>query len=451
MTDKIFFSGIGGSGLSSIACFEADRGAIISGSDRAFDLDSAHPLRKVFEAKNIRIFPHNGSGVHSGLDLVVFSTAVEPDQPDRIRAKTLGIPTMSRPQYLTQLITNFATIAIAGTSGKSTTAGLLTYLMAQLGMDPNFIGGGRVKAFRTDTNPGNTRVGLSDFMVVEACESDGTIVNYKPSYSIIANLALDHHPVKETASMFKALYNNTKNLVVTCGDDENLNRYVFDKGNKVIRFSIERNSEYMAQNITYHPLKTTFTVKGLPFELRTPGKHNLYNALSCICLLSELDVSLENIASALPGFTGIERRFDVRFHKDGKLVIDDYAHNPHKIQYLMKSIQPFADSVCYVFQPHGFAPVKLMKEEYIDTFNKELRSGDALFVLPIFYQGGTVVNDISSRDLVLPLQRGGFRAEVVEKRSEVVNQLKEWDVIVIFGARDDSLSLFADEIARRLQ
>lgn len=450
MIEKIFFSGIGGSGLSSIACFQADRGAIISGSDRAFDQGTNHPLHKIFEAKKIMIFPQDGSGVHSGLDLFVFSTAVEPDQSDRVRAKALGIPSMSRPQYLTHLIASFTTIAVAGTSGKSTTAGLLTYLMAQLGMDPNFIGGGRVKAFHTDTNPGNTRGGLSDLMVVEACESDGSLVDYRPSYSIITNLALDHHSVKETATLFKTLYKNTKNFVIACGDNENLNHYVFDKSNNIIRFSIEQESEYMAQNISYQPLKTTFTVKDVPFELRVPGKHNLYNALSCISLLSEMGVSIEAIASVLPGFSGIERRFDIRFHKSSRLVIDDYAHNPHKIQYLMKTMQTLSDSVCYIFQPHGFAPVRLMKEDYINTFKGELREGDSLFILPIFYQGGTAVKDISSRDLAIPLQELGFRTELIEKRAEIFNHLKDCSVVVIFGARDESLSLLADEIAEWL-
>src|SRR3990172_1453674 len=237
--NQIFFSGIGGSGVSSIACFLADSGAVVSGSDRAFDFGGAHPVHKVLETKGIEIFPQDGSGVHSGLDMVVFSAAVEPNQPDRVRAEALGISTMSRPQYLTRLIRQYTTIAVAGTSGKSTTAGLLAWLMAQLGMEPNFIGGGRVKGFHTASNPGNTCVGTSDYMVVEACESDGTLVDYYPAYSIVSNLALDHHPVEKTASMFKSLYEHTEKLVAACSDDDNLNRYVFNKSHNLVQFSID--------------------------------------------------------------------------------------------------------------------------------------------------------------------------------------------------------------------
>src|SRR5208283_1047202 len=182
---KIFFSGIGGSGVSAIASFMADKGHIVVGSDRSFDGNPAHPLYQILKSKNIAIVPQDGLGLDSSYDLAVFSTAVEPDQPEVLKARHLGIPVATRPEYLAKIVTEFKTIAVAGTSGKSTTAGLLAFLMQRLGMQPNFIGGGRVKQLRTEHNAGNAITGDSELLVIEACESDGTIVNYKPEYSII--------------------------------------------------------------------------------------------------------------------------------------------------------------------------------------------------------------------------------------------------------------------------
>nr|MDA8086600.1 Mur ligase domain-containing protein [Nitrospiraceae bacterium] len=160
---KIFFSGIGGSGVSAIACFMADRGHEVSGSDRAFDLDPAHPVAKFLKGKNIRILPQNGSGINGSLDLAVMSTAVEEGTPEVVKARSTGVLLKTRPQYLAELAAGFKTIAIAGTSGKSTASGFLAFLMRELGLGPNFIGGGRVKAFKNGGNPGNS-LANTDFL-----------------------------------------------------------------------------------------------------------------------------------------------------------------------------------------------------------------------------------------------------------------------------------------------
>src|SRR4030042_1689363 len=156
---KIFFSGIGGSGVSAIACFMADRGHTVTGSDRSFEAKPKHPLYKILNSNGITITPQDGKGIDSSFDFVVFSTAVEHDRPEFIKAKTLGLPMKTRPEYLAELTSEFKTIAVSGTSGKSTTAGLLAFLIQRLGMKPNFIGGGRVKKFKTDKQPGNSLTG----------------------------------------------------------------------------------------------------------------------------------------------------------------------------------------------------------------------------------------------------------------------------------------------------
>jgi UDP-N-acetylmuramate--alanine ligase len=193
---KIFFSGIGGSGVSAIAGFMADKGHTVCGTDRLFDRDPGSRLCRLLKSKGIVVVPQDGSGLDSSFDAAVFSTAVEKDNPDFVRAERLGITIRTRPEYLAEIVSGFRTVAVAGTSGKSTVSGMLAFLMSRLGMGPNFIGGGRVQQFRIPDNPGNWIAGDSDMLVIEACESDGTIVHYRPAYTIISNLDLDHHSIK---------------------------------------------------------------------------------------------------------------------------------------------------------------------------------------------------------------------------------------------------------------
>ncbi|MEW6569588.1 MAG: Mur ligase family protein [Nitrospirota bacterium] len=445
---KIFFSGIGGSGMSAMAGFLADKGNIIAGSDRLFDRIPDHPLSAVLKFKGIEIVPHDGSGIDRSFDFAVFSTAVEKDQPDAVKARQLGITVKLRPYFLNELISSYKTLAVAGTSGKSTTAGMLAFLMQRLGLNPNFIGGGRVKHFKSPDNLGNSLAGSSDFLIAEACESDGSIIDYHPFHAIIMSLTLDHNPVEKTALMFEALSNNTKGLVVVNADDSNLVRCNFKNQ---IKFSIHANSEYRAEDIEYRPLGTTFQLKGVNFRLSLPGEHNLYNALSCIALLSEMGVRLSDMPDVLADFSGLDRRFDIHLNDGRHLVVDDYAHNPHKISFLMETVKNICLSACYVFQPHGFGPTRLMKQGYIDIFVQKLRGDDHLILFPIYYAGGSSQKDISSDDLCREIRAAGKSVEVLKERSFLLKRLREWDNYIIFGARDESLADFAGEIASRLK
>ncbi len=440
---KIFFSGIGGSGVSAIAGFMADRGNLVSGSDRLFDRVPDHPLRKLFLHKGITVVPQDGRGLDASFDCAVFSTAVEKDNPDHAAAERLAIPVKTRPAYLAAIVSAFRTIAVAGTSGKSTTAGMLVFLMQRLGMDPNFIGGGRVKQFRTPENQGNCLAGTSDLLVFEACESDGSIVNYRPVHSIISNLDVDHHSVADTARMFEQLAEHTSGRLLIGGDDRNLASCCFKNP---IRFSIDSSSDYQAVDIDYQPFSTLFTVREQAFQLGLPGRHNLYNALACIALLSEMGIPPEKIAPVLPDFNGIERRFDVHLSEGGRFVIDDYAHNPHKIASLMQTMQRVSRSVCYIFQPHGYGPTRMMKDGYVRVFSTHLREADRLVLLPIYDAGGTAARDISSRDIADPVRASG-RSAITAARTDVAALVGEYDAYVIFGARDDTLADLAEEIA----
>jgi UDP-N-acetylmuramate--alanine ligase len=160
---------------------------------------------------------------------------------------------------------------------------------------------------------------------------------------------------------------------------------------------------------------------------------------------------MENIAAVLPQFQGIERRFDIHLNEESHLVVDDYAHNPHKIASLMETVKKLRPTVCYLFQPHGFAPTRMMKEEYIQAFTHHLRDADHLILLPIYYVGGTAGRDISSHDLANEIRANGKSAEVIEDRKDILKKIDQFETCVIFGARDETLSDLAREIARTIQ
>jgi UDP-N-acetylmuramate--alanine ligase len=162
-------------------------------------------------------------------------------------------------------------------------------------------------------------------------------------------------------------------------------------------------------------------------------------------------VNPERIAPLLPEFTGIERRFDIHLNNGKYLVLDDYAHNPHKISSLMQAMKGTGEKVCYIFQPHGYGPTRLMKDGYIRTFAENLRETDELVLLPIYYAGGTAAKDISSRDIAEGVMAAGGKAEAVDERKEIFRKLGKFGSYVVFGARDDTLSGLAEEIAERLR
>ena len=422
----------------------ADRGHTVVGSDRLFDLDPAHPVCRRLREQGIAVVPQDGAGIDRSFDFAVFSTAVERDNPDFGKAREIGLPAKTRPEYLAEVTSAFKTVAVAGTSGKSTTSGMLAFVMERLGMCPNFIGGGKVKQFKTGRNSGNYLSGTSETLIIEACESDGSIVYYRPEHTLLLNLGLDHHSVTETGDMFRTLAKHTSGLVICGGDDQNL---VSCGIKDTVQFTIDRKSPYHASDLEYGHFKTAFKVNGTRFEISLPGKHNVYNALACIAFLSEMDVEAGEISRVLRDFSGVERRFDIHLDEGGYLVVDDYAHNPHKIANLMETVRKISPRVCYVFQPHGYGPTRLMREGYIETFSSYLRETDRLMLLPIYYAGGTASREISSGDIADPVRGAGKHAEVVGNRSGIVAMPKEWEGYVVFGARDDSLSHLAEEIA----
>jgi UDP-N-acetylmuramate--alanine ligase len=325
---------------------------------------------------------------------------------------------------------------------------MLANALVSLGEDVNFLGGGRVLGLGKNGSDTNYRTGDSDTLVFEADESDGSIVSYRPEHTVLLNLDLDHNPVEETAQMFRTLMENTCGLCLLNADDLHLNALI---PKSAVTFSMDSPSSHSARQVALGAFGSEFMLHDTRFTLTLPGRHNVYNALACASVLIELGHSPGEAAQALASFRGISRRFNIHLNDRRGLVIDDYAHNPHKLTFLMETVRrAVAEPVCYIFQPHGFGPTRLMKEGYIQAFSDGLREQDMLVLLPIFYSGGTAAQDISSKDLAREIRNNGGNVHTVYQRNGLLEIAHKYRSFVILGARDESLTGLARDISSEL-
>jgi UDP-N-acetylmuramate--alanine ligase len=252
--------------------------------------------------------------------------------------------------------------------------------------------------------------------------------------------------VEKTAAMFEILAENTAKKVLLNGDDAHLTQL---KISNSVRFSLNQPSDYRAENLELKELSSEFNLRGIRFLLNMPGRYNVYNAVACLAVLSEFGIALERCVGPLSKFKGIDRRFDVYLNNNKGFVMDDYAHNPHKIASMMEMAGRIRPSINYVFQPHGFAPTRLMRKEYIESFSRHLRPEDKLHLLPIYYVGGTVAKDISSDDIANGVKAIGGNA-CVTSRERLISDARPEESYIIFGARDESLAQLAASLADKM-
>jgi UDP-N-acetylmuramate--alanine ligase len=439
---RLHFVGIAGSGMRVLAQLALARGHQVSGSDRALDRGAAGWIRELLEARGARITPQDGSGVTVEIDAVVVSTAVESRIPDYARAVELGIPILHRARFLAELTAGDHTIAVAGTSGKTTTTGMIGVVLACAGRDPTVLCGGDVLDFADEQGrPVGFRLGAAGLTVMETDESDGSIRHFGPTVGVLTNIGLDHKPLPEIRELFAGFLDRCREGIVAGGDCAEVRALL--SGRKALTFGLEPGADVRAEAVESTSWGSRFRVEGCTFELRVPGRFNVLNALAAIAVGRVEGIPLEEVSAALATFRGIRRRTQILGRRAGVTVIDDFAHNPDKIAAVLGALQEHFPRLCAVFQPHGFGPVRMMGKAYVQAFAGGLRSGDRLILCPIYYAGGTVARDVSSEDIAGPLAAAGHEAEVLERAgipAAVARWARAGDGVVIMGARDDSLS-----------
>jgi len=463
MYQDYFFCGIGGSGMTPLALIIQAKGGRVEGSDRA--LDQGRNLEKFdfLRARGMLLHPQDGSGIRRAEQTLVTSTAVEETVPDVQAARRIGAAIITRAHLLAQLFNRAALgIGVAGTSGKSTTVGMIGWILHRAGRGPTIMNGADMKNFIGDGSPvASARVGEGDIFVSEVDESDGSIAFFEPSIAVVNNISLDHKTLDELRSLFTGFSAKAQTVVLNLDNDETAALAADLKPGQAVTYSLRNaQADLLAFGPVQSPAGIAFQVKvrntgeTVAVELKVPGLHNVANALAALSVAKACGTELAEAAAHLGGFSGIRRRLEVVGTANEIAVIDDFAHNPDKISATLETMHAFPGRLLLMFQPHGYGPIRLMRNALVDCFASALRDEDVLVMPEPVYFGGTVDRSVGSGDIVCDIERRGRKAFAFPDRGAcgdaLVRLARRGDRIVVMGARDDSLSQFAHELVRRL-
>lgn len=446
----LHFVGVGGSGMSALAQFHTGRGGRATGSDRAFDQGERQEIRRQLEQAGVEIVPQDGAALTADCSAVVLSTAVEDSIPDVMRARELGIELKHRSELLQVYVAQHQTMAVTGTSGKSTVTAMIWTILRGCGKQPGLLTGGPATALQDEGLLGNAcSPDGPGFLVIEADESDGSVVRYHPWAGVVLNLGRDHKEPAEIAEMFSTFRLNCAGpLIVGDGDDLRF----LQPG--AVTFGLGDAAQVRGTDVELGPRQVAFTVDGVRFTVPQPGNYTVQNALAAIAACREAGCSLDDIVAPLAGFRGVARRFVSLGTARGVEVIDDFAHNPDKLAAALAAgrdrLAGTAGRILAVFQPHGFGPTRFLRDDLVRELGRALRPDDVLWLPEIYFAGGTVTRDISSADLVGDIVTGGRDARFLADRDQlpaaIAEEACEGDLVLVMGARDPSLT----ELARRV-
>jgi UDP-N-acetylmuramate--alanine ligase len=409
------------------------------------------------------LHPQNGSGIRRAEQILVTSTAVEDTVPDVQAARRIGAVIITRASLLAQLFNRAAlSIGVAGTSGKSTTVGMIGWILHRAGSSPTIMNGADMKNFIDTGSPfASARIGEGDIFVSEVDESDGSIAMFEPRIAVVNNISLDHKSLDELRALFGGFIAKAQMVVLNLDNAETAALAADMKAGQALTYSLrDSRADLLAFAPVQSPTGVAFKVKArdtgetVVVDLKVPGLHNVANALAALSVAKACGVTLQETAAHLGGFSGIRRRLEVVGTANETTVIDDFAHNPDKISATLETMHAFPGRLLLMFQPHGYGPIRLMRNALVDCFARGLHDEDVLLMPEPVYFGGTVDRSVASRDIVGEIERRGRKAFAFPDRTgcgdALVKLARRGDRIVIMGARDDSLSQFAHELVRRL-
>ncbi len=440
---KFHFIAIGGIGMSGLAKYLIEAGCEVTGSD----IEKSKYTEKLEKIGAKVYIGHDANHIKPD-QIVIASTAIRKTNPEYVRAKELGLEVYHRSDLLSYISRQFKEktfFGFSGTHGKTTTSGLCSFILEKIGKNPSFVVGGYVPELNT-----NAQHKSKDYFVAELDESDGTIVKYTPSINVINNLELDHtdfysngfQGIINTFSTFlNGLDNSSKNIINI--DNAGSRDLISQNSNKkFITFGIDNPADYIAKNIRYADLGSTFVVeksengggKNLgEIKMTIPGKHNVYNALAVIAALIENGFSFEEISPYFKEFTGMGRRFQKVAEFDNIVVIDDYAHHPSEIKTTLDSVKDISNRTVAVFQPHRYTRLQNLWDEFLVSFD----SVDKLIVLDVYGASEDYIEGITSENFAKELSHkdsvwvGGTIEQACEK---ILPMLKPYDIVLTLGA-----------------
>ena len=454
----VHFVGIGGSGMSGIAEVMLSLGYAVQGSD----LKPGKQTKRL-EKQGATIFIGHAADNIDKADAVVVSSAVDETNPEVVAAREKVMPVVQRAEMLAELMRFRYSIAVAGTHGKTTTTSLVASILAEGGLDPTFVIGGRLKSADA-----NARLGQGDYLVAEADESDASFVHLKPMLAIVTNIDADHMATYDgdierlRAGFIEFLHNLPfYGLAVVCTDDPGVNEVIGDIGRTVLTYGLNDEADVRAENIRYDEGSTQFDVirsgdqAPLQISLGLPGLHNVLNALAAIAVADELQVSDDAVVKALLEFEGIDRRFqslgEIETAAGKVLLIDDYGHHPTEVAATLSAAQNGwpGKRVVLVFQPHRYTRTR----DLMDDFAQVLSDADVLVVLDVYAAGETPITGADGRAIARAVRsRGSVEPVFVESLDDLEPVLKDLledgDLVLTMGAGD--IGAYAADLPQRL-
>jgi UDP-N-acetylmuramate--alanine ligase len=448
---QIHFVGIGGVGMSGIAEVLLNLGYRVTGSD----LKRGESVERL-ERLGAKIFAGHQPAHVEGAHVVVYSSAVARDNVEVQVARQRGIPAIPRAEMLAELMRLKYGIAIAGTHGKTTTTSMVAAVVAAGGFDPTVVVGGRVHGLGT-----NARLGQGEFLVAEADESDGSFLKLSPTIAVVTTVDAEHLDHYADLEAIQAAFLQFVNKVpfygaaVLCLDEPNIQQMIPQIEKRVITYGLESGADLTARRLTFSAMNSQFEVvhRGRvlgPGSLQVPGRHNVLNALAAVAVGLDLEVPFERIQQALAGFSGVQRRFQIRGEAQGVLIVDDYGHHPAEIRATLAAAKAgFDRRVITVFQPHRFTRTLHLRKDFLTAFYQS----DVLVVMDIYPAGETPIPGVHARDLADGIAAHGHREVLYMNgdRDGIVRYLCEstrpGDLVLTLGAGDVG-QLGADLMAR---
>ena len=444
---RYHFSGIAGAGMNPLAQLMRHWGHEVQGSDRSIDQGKQEELSARLRSQGIRLLPQDGTAIQPGLERFIYSAAVEQDTPEVRAARQLGLEMLPRSALLAEVVNDAKPgVAVAGTSGKSTITGMLGWILRRAGIAHTFLGGA---ALVGEGSSGGFSAGpRGGAVVAEACESDGTLIGYRPAVGIVHNISRDHGELEHIRGQFETFAKQCGILLVNVGCPEARTL----TSSRRITYGSEGTCDAPLEIIAVGPHRGMAVLRvpdggELTIDLPQPGQHNLENAAAAALAAIQLGARPEAIAEALRVFPGVARRFEVIGITDtGIRVVDDYAHNGEKIRAAIQAAQAGCDRLIAVFQPHGYGPARFLRPELQDLLPRVLRPRDRFCYAEIFYSGGTVDRTLSSKDLAGDLPgdvRCGFAANHQAVMEWAATEAYSGDTVLLMGARDPDLPRLA--------
>ncbi len=442
MGGHIHVAGVAGVGMSALAQALRWTHGRVTGSDRYFDQGMDLPVFGALRAAGVEIVKQDGAAVEARTEAVVYSTAIEEGNPDFLAARRAGVPLRHRAEMLAGLAKGRRVLAVAGTAGKTTTTGMLGWTLEQLGADPTVVNGGALVDWADARHVGNVRRGGEGApWVVEVDESDRSLLNFFPEWSILTNISQDHFTLEEVQDLFRA-YAAQVGKGIVCG--AGVGAVLGKQKVKIIEAAAtpERTADGCAVEW-----------RGLKLSVRQPGAHNALNALMAAELCAQLGHAPKKIAEALSRFGGIQRRLERVDAGGGVRVVDDYGHNPAKLAAAWAAVAAPGNRVLGAWRPHGFGPLRAMMDPLAEAFASACRPQDRLWLLPVYDAGGTADRTVGSGDLAAKLAARGVAVETVESYetlgAELAREARAGDTILVMGARDPQLPVFARAMAAK--